>query len=207
MTAMWDLWGAVSYGPVLLIDAAVKGGVILLLAVSAALVLRRASAATRHAVWLLALASLLVLPVLSAALPTWRVLPHWADVSPPAAAAEIDAVAPAPDPVERAVPAAAPMPVAPAVPVVSRADGHAAVAPGPACPLSHMLTRLTSLRSLPIPAVCSHGFSSRGWPARLCAWRRLRWGRSGFGGWPHGRGASRTVPSPNTSDGPAPARD
>jgi beta-lactamase regulating signal transducer with metallopeptidase domain len=58
-----------------LFDAAVKGTAILLLAAVAALLMRRASAAARHWVWFLGVASLLVLPILSAALPGWYVLP------------------------------------------------------------------------------------------------------------------------------------
>ncbi|KPK79636.1 MAG: hypothetical protein AMJ81_12980, partial [Phycisphaerae bacterium SM23_33] len=42
--------------------------------------MRKASAAARQLVWLLAMASLLVLPVLSVALPAWQVLPGWARV-------------------------------------------------------------------------------------------------------------------------------
>ena len=48
----------------------------------AAVMLRRDSAATRHLVWLLAIVAMLVVPVLSAMLPQWRVLPEWAGISP-----------------------------------------------------------------------------------------------------------------------------
>ena len=58
-----------------LVDAAIKGTAILLLTVVAALAMRRASAAARHWVWFLGVASLLLLPILSAALPGWYVLP------------------------------------------------------------------------------------------------------------------------------------
>ncbi len=50
----------------------VKGFVILGVATLMTLALRRASAAARHAVWALALLSLLALPFLSSALPSWR---------------------------------------------------------------------------------------------------------------------------------------
>jgi len=61
----------------ILSDSAVKGSVILLLATVAVLMLRHLSAATRHLVWLLAFVVLLVLPMLSAVLPKWPVLPQW----------------------------------------------------------------------------------------------------------------------------------
>ncbi|MBM4087106.1 MAG: M56 family metallopeptidase, partial [Planctomycetes bacterium] len=57
----------------ILVDAVVKGSLVLLAAAALTLLLRHASAAFRHLVWFLALASLLVLPILSAALPAWRV--------------------------------------------------------------------------------------------------------------------------------------
>jgi hypothetical protein len=61
-----------------LVDVALKGMVILAVAGAATMVARRASAATRHLIWFSSLASLLALPILSAALPGWKVLPHWA---------------------------------------------------------------------------------------------------------------------------------
>src|SRR5688572_17903362 len=86
-------------GLLLLADSAVKGAALLLLAGLTALVLRRDSAATRHLVWLLALAMMLAVPVLSALLPRWRVLPEWARVSTPASPQQVtqgkaDAAAP-----------------------------------------------------------------------------------------------------------------
>ncbi|HEV3006265.1 MAG TPA: M56 family metallopeptidase, partial [Pirellulales bacterium] len=65
----------------LLVDSAIKGMALLALAAIAALVLRRDSAATRHLVWMLAIVAMLVVPVLSAMLPQWRVLPQWARIS------------------------------------------------------------------------------------------------------------------------------
>jgi beta-lactamase regulating signal transducer with metallopeptidase domain/HEAT repeat protein len=61
-----------------LLDAAVKGTVLLGFATLAAAVLRKRSAAIRQLVWVLALGILLVLPLVSQALPAWQVLPTWA---------------------------------------------------------------------------------------------------------------------------------
>jgi len=54
----------------LLLDLAVKGTAVLLAAFVVTLMMRRASAAARHAVWTLTLAGLLLLPAL-ALLPGW----------------------------------------------------------------------------------------------------------------------------------------
>ncbi|MEO8351303.1 MAG: M56 family metallopeptidase, partial [Chthoniobacteraceae bacterium] len=64
----------------LVFDSALKGAALLAVAALCALALGRASAATRHLVWLVAVVALLVVPVLSAALPQWRILPKWARV-------------------------------------------------------------------------------------------------------------------------------
>src|SRR5215212_8362134 len=74
--------GALGASSLLLLDSAVKGTALLVLAAIAAVILRRDSAATRHLVWLLAISAMLAVPVLSAVLPQWRVLPEWAAVSP-----------------------------------------------------------------------------------------------------------------------------
>src|SRR4051794_21540749 len=64
---------------------AAAGSVVLLgLAALAALAMRRASAAARPAVWLRGFVSVLVLPVLSAALPGWHVLPRRGAIRPAA---------------------------------------------------------------------------------------------------------------------------
>src|SRR5688572_26939991 len=65
-----------------LVDAGVKSFALLALAAMVAFVLRRASAATRHLVWFTSILGLLVLPVLSMVLPSWRVLPRWMDAKP-----------------------------------------------------------------------------------------------------------------------------
>lgn len=73
--------GVLSTSSVLLVDSALKGGLILLMAALVAMMLRRDSAATRHLVWLVAIVAMLVVPVFSAILPQWRVLPAWAALS------------------------------------------------------------------------------------------------------------------------------
>ncbi|MGE5611248.1 MAG: M56 family metallopeptidase [Bacillota bacterium] len=65
----------------LLLDAAVKGVVVMALMSLATLAMCRASAAARHWVWLLGVVSLLMLPVLSATLPGWYILPGLAGAS------------------------------------------------------------------------------------------------------------------------------
>src|SRR5580765_5115165 len=74
--------GMLSASSFVLLDSAVKGAALLVLAALAALMLRRDSAATRHLAWLLAMVALLAAPFLSALLPQWRVLPEWANVAP-----------------------------------------------------------------------------------------------------------------------------
>ncbi|HVX63130.1 MAG TPA: M56 family metallopeptidase [Pirellulales bacterium] len=62
-----------------LLAAALKSAAIVLLAAGVAALLGRSSAAWRHLVWRLSVAGLLLLPLLSVALPNWRVarLPSW----------------------------------------------------------------------------------------------------------------------------------
>jgi len=61
----------------LLLDAALKGVTLLAVAYLAVKLMWRASAASRHMVLFLAMSGLLALPVLSALLPQWEVLPRW----------------------------------------------------------------------------------------------------------------------------------
>jgi beta-lactamase regulating signal transducer with metallopeptidase domain/biopolymer transport protein ExbD len=63
-----------------MLDSAVKGTALLALIALLVSFLRKTSAATRHLAWLLGIVGLLLLPLLSAALPGWRVLPAWASV-------------------------------------------------------------------------------------------------------------------------------
>ncbi|MBV9110544.1 MAG: M56 family metallopeptidase, partial [Gemmatimonadetes bacterium] len=65
-----------------LADAALKGTVILLAALAATRLMRRRSAASRHLVWVVALASMLALPLVTRALPAWRVVPIPAPLRP-----------------------------------------------------------------------------------------------------------------------------
>ncbi|HEU4557683.1 MAG TPA: M56 family metallopeptidase [Longimicrobium sp.] len=67
-----------------LADAAVKGTVILLAALVATRLMRRRSAASRHLVWMVALASMLALPLATRILPAWRVVPVPAPLRPAA---------------------------------------------------------------------------------------------------------------------------
>jgi len=82
--AAWlSAWGS-AWLPIL-VDAAVKGTAVLVVACIVGLFVRRASAATRHLVWFLVMVSLLAIPVLSMVLPGWQVLPEWFDLSGAAA--------------------------------------------------------------------------------------------------------------------------
>jgi len=58
-----------------LVDAALRGSVILVAALAATRLMKGRSAAARHLVWVVALASMLALPLLSRVLPAWRVVP------------------------------------------------------------------------------------------------------------------------------------
>jgi hypothetical protein len=66
-----------------LLDAAIKGAALLSAAGVLVLAMHKASAAGRQMVWLLALAALLALPLASASLPAWQVLPGWARIDAP----------------------------------------------------------------------------------------------------------------------------
>ncbi|HKC42107.1 MAG TPA: hypothetical protein VKC15_21370, partial [Gemmatimonadales bacterium] len=68
----------------MLADAFVKATVILLLAAGASLLLRRSAAALRHLVWALAFVGVLVLPVVGAIMPDWR-LAAWPRLDVPMA--------------------------------------------------------------------------------------------------------------------------
>ncbi|MGA2253891.1 MAG: M56 family metallopeptidase [Thermoguttaceae bacterium] len=76
--ALVSLLTTISKAQPILVDAAIKGAILLLVAGLFTLAMRRASAAQRHLVWLLALGSTLALPMFSVFLPSWRILPRWA---------------------------------------------------------------------------------------------------------------------------------
>lgn len=65
--------GFAGHGFAILFEASFKGAVLLLFGLISCLVLRRASAAMRHLVWTLALHSMLLMPLVSLTVPTWRV--------------------------------------------------------------------------------------------------------------------------------------
>jgi len=58
-------------------DTAIKGVAILSLVALVTLAMRSASAAARHLAWFLGTLGLLILPIFSAALPAWHILPQW----------------------------------------------------------------------------------------------------------------------------------
>ncbi len=106
MNAMWELLSRPSSA--LMVDVAAKSTLILATAAVAALMLRRAPAATRHLAWCLGLCGALVLPVLAVALPgwAWSVLPANTDVIASSPTPLADASAPQTVGLER--PAASP---------------------------------------------------------------------------------------------------
>jgi HEAT repeat protein len=69
----------------LAVDVLLKGTIVLGIAGLAALYLRGASAAVRHAVWTVALGCLLFLPILSSSLPAWKLEPLYVSVEADAA--------------------------------------------------------------------------------------------------------------------------
>ncbi|MFO0978780.1 MAG: M56 family metallopeptidase [Planctomycetaceae bacterium] len=81
-----------------LVDSAIKGTIVLLLAGAVCLWLRRESAATRHFVLSTAMGLLLAMPILSLALPAWRILPTWMRSKEPVVATvtpKVDSLPPA----------------------------------------------------------------------------------------------------------------
>jgi len=64
-----------------IVDTAAKGLALLPVTGTGILAVRGASASWRHFIWVSAMAGLFVLPIMSYALPSWRVLPSWFDDS------------------------------------------------------------------------------------------------------------------------------
>ena len=85
---IWTWVGNASF-PYLL-DISAKSAFVLAGTFLASLLLRRASASVRHHVWSMALASILILPLLVAALPAWRlpILPRMPADTPSRARSE-----------------------------------------------------------------------------------------------------------------------
>lgn len=118
-----------------LVDAALKGSLVLLAALAATRLMKRRSAAARHLVWVVALASMLALPLVSRALPAWRVVPVPAPLAPAAGFV------------------AAPEPAAPPAAVQPRAAGLAGAASTSATDASKSSRSIAP--NLPTPAAPS----------------------------------------------------
>lgn len=75
MQTVMDAWIGISEGTLTALAGSMllRGAALLGLAAGATLLMRRAPAALRHHVWMLAMTGLLVLPLLTNALPDWRV--------------------------------------------------------------------------------------------------------------------------------------
>ncbi len=144
MFSDWMNPAADSMLPVLL-DWAAKGMIVLTGAGVATLLMRKASASARHLVWALAMASVLLLPVLSAVLPGWHVLPRWVL-----------------------------MPQEKASPTMPAAEVMEPMPPAPAEPLSQPMPRIETLASspsaAPVPAP-----PAPPQPLKLPAWLLLGW--------------------------------
>jgi beta-lactamase regulating signal transducer with metallopeptidase domain len=83
---------------------------VLLVALCATTLLRRSSAATRHLVWTVALAGVLVLPLLERVVPAWRIVPVPAELARAAPAAALVAAPVAEAPVAAPAQESAPVP-------------------------------------------------------------------------------------------------
>ena len=82
MNRLLDLFGSLNGEfSVLLVDSAIKGAVLLLIAAGIVLMMRRESAAMRHLVWLVSIVCVLVVPLMSLTLPQWQALPRWVSFS------------------------------------------------------------------------------------------------------------------------------
>jgi beta-lactamase regulating signal transducer with metallopeptidase domain len=104
----------------LAIDVLLKATIVIGVAGAATLLLRAASAATRHAVWSIALGCLLLLPLLPAAFPSWHVEPLFVSAS----------IAENGDAVTTAAPGAVTQPAATVTANLARSPSAAQSAPG-----------------------------------------------------------------------------
>jgi hypothetical protein len=164
-----------------LLDTTAKGLALLIAASAATWLLRGRSAALRHLVWTLSVIGLMVVPVLSVALPQWQVpiLPGWAGPEVPLYALPPAPAEPAPSDwptgvagtsAPFAVPPAEPMtdiapePAAPAIPV-------AAVQPAPTPPMHWsawvLLAWLVGAAAMAIPLAIG----------TVTVWRQMRQAR------------------------------
>ncbi len=143
-------------------DLALRSIVILALAGFAAVAMRRASAAARHWVWLLGFAGVVMLPVLSASIPSWRVLPRWTPQAVESPSFEAGVIVEFPDgPLakqagadpERSTPVAQAPNVAPADSVAARAAETIPQTPSPMPPPAPARTS----RQSPVVAAVSPG--------------------------------------------------
>jgi Tol biopolymer transport system component/beta-lactamase regulating signal transducer with metallopeptidase domain len=146
----------------LLLDAALKGLIVLAAAGVLCLLLRRASAALRHLVWCVAIGQAVAMPLLSLALPGWRlpVLPEGlATLQTASAQAEAIRLPPGPN---AAPPAVRPRPAAPA----------ARPAPSAAALPDHPVTANTRpMPSTPRTAPVEGGAAApHGWTWVLLVW-------------------------------------
>ncbi len=64
----------------LLVDVSFRSTVVLIVAMAAALLVRRQTASVKHLVWMSAFVLLLAMPFLAALAPQWRVLPSWTEL-------------------------------------------------------------------------------------------------------------------------------
>lgn len=140
MEALLDMFDPGAQGVTeVVLDAALKGALVLAAIGIAVLLARKASAAVRHLVWCVGLVSLIALPLLSVILPAWRipVLPA-RPVEPASVSMEAPAIESAPvEPFIDAAPArstvltAGEVDVAPALPYAEPPTYDPAVEPPP----------------------------------------------------------------------------
>ena len=176
----------------ILLDAAVKSVVVLVMAGVMMACMRKRSAAARHLLCFLAVASLPVLPVLSWALPGWRVLPGWLDfrgtkpvmvkqpAKPNLTAETPVGIPPTPNRIE--IPAPVTPEIVPQENVPSPAI-QSSVVPKPP-------------RAAP-KYICGARHISRGWPAFCWRWFQSFSACSAFIVWGENRDVKRRLPGLN----------